>query len=207
MINLLPPATKTDLRYARHNNVLKKWLIYLLLAWIGAIFITGAGLFYLIKTTDAEQQNVAKAQIQLQSQNLAQTQKNVDAISNNVKLTSQILSKEIMFSKLLTQLGSALPANTTLQDLQIDKLQGGINITARAKDITSATQVQINFNDPKNNIFDKADIENISCEQSATSKNYPCTVQIRALFKKDNPFLYISQPSANSNSNTKATTP
>jgi hypothetical protein len=185
--------------------VLKKWIVYLIIAWIGALIITGAGMFYLIKTTDTEQQNVQTMQAQLQSQNLAETQKNVDSISNNVKLTLQILSKEILFSKLLTQLGSVLPANTTLQDLQIDKLQGGINITARAKDITSATQVQVNFSDPKNNIFEKADIENISCDQNANNKTYPCTVQIRALFKKDNPFLYIS--SGSKTTDTKAVTP
>lgn len=181
--------------YARRNNVLKKWLIILILALIGAFIISSAGLFYLIKSTKNQQNVVSQTKGQLQTQNIDATQKNLDSISTNVKLAISVLSKEILFSKLLNQLGTILPANTTLQDLQIDKLQGGINITARAKDINSATQVQLNLNDPKNKIFDKADIESISCGQEDANKAYPCTVQIRALFKKDNPFMYISPTS------------
>lgn len=191
IINLLPTDTRRDMSYARKNNILRHWFIYMTFACLGAILIIAGGWFYITQTTKSLEQKTIKARDSLQAQKIDETQKQVEDISNNVKLTTQVLSREILFSKLLNQLGSALPANSSLQQLQIDKLQGGITITAQAKDIDSATQVQLNLQDPKNQIFEKADIENISC--SADSKNiYPCVVQVRALFAKNNPFLFIS---------------
>lgn len=191
MINLLPPESRKDMLYARKNSQLAKWLVYLIFALIGCVLIAIGGVLYLSQTTKSLEKQTAIARQSLQDQKIDETQKEIEQISNNVKLTTQVLSREILFSKLLTQLGSVLPANTTLQELQIDKLQGGITITALAKDIDSATQVQLNLQDPANKIFEKADIENIVCESEATKK-YPCTAQIRALFSQQNPFLFIS---------------
>ena len=191
MINLLPPETRSNLLYARKNNQLRKRLSYLIFALIGALLIVFAGVFYLGQTTKSLEKETVKSRDSLQAQKIEDTQKTVEQISNNVKLTTQVLSREILFSKLLRQLGTVLPSNTSLQELQIDKLQGGITITALAKDINSATQVQLNLQDPQNKIFAKADIENILCD-TELAKTYPCTVQIRALFSQNNPFLFIS---------------
>jgi hypothetical protein len=191
MINLLPAETRKDMLFARKNSSLSKWLIYFIFVLIITLLIIFGGVFYLSQTTKSLEKKTAEARQLLQSQNIDGTQKEIESISNNVKLTTQVLSREILFSKLLNQLGSALPSNTALQQLQIDKVQGGITIIAQAKDINSATQVQVNLQDPKNKIFEKADIESISCDSDKT-KNYPCLVQVRALFSKDNPFLFIS---------------
>lgn len=191
MINLLPTTTKQDMIYARRNTTLRHWTFVLLISLLGVGLIVVSGMFYLMQATKTYEKRSESARLALQSQNIEETQKKVDEISNNVKLTNQVLSREILFSKLLKQLGSALPSNTSLQQLQIDSVKGGINLSAISKDIDSGTQVQVNLQDPKNQIFEKADIDSISCEQ-ASEKTYPCTVQIRALFAKNNPFLYIS---------------
>lgn len=191
IINLLPNETRTNMTYARKNSALRRWAIYLILGLIGASLILVGGIFYITQNTKSLNTKTEKARESLIVQKIDETQKEVEQISNNVKLTNQVLSREILFSKLLNQLGSALPANSTLQQLQIDKLQGGITITAQARDIDSATQVQLNLQDPNNKIFEKADIENITCTASSQT-SYPCTVQIRALFSKNNPFLFIT---------------
>lgn len=191
MINLLPTSTKEDMTYARKNSALLRWTFVLALALLGVGLIVASGTFYLMQTAKTYEKRSADAKLALQSQNIEDTQKKVDEISNNVKLTNQVLGREILFSKLIKQLGSALPQNTSLQQLQIDSVKGGINLSAASKDIDSGTQIQVNLQDPKNQIFEKADIDSISCEQ-ASEKAYPCTVQIRALFAKNNPFLYIT---------------
>ncbi len=191
MINLLPGETRKDMLFARKNTELRRWFIYLVSALVGVILIISAGLFYLTQTTKSFEEKTSAGKEALQAQNIDGTQKEIESISNNVKLTTQVLSREILFSKLLNQLGAVLPANAALSQLQIDKVQGAITIIAQARDINSATQVQLNLQDPKNKIFDKADIENISCD-SDLKRVYPCTIQLRALFTKDNPYLYIS---------------
>lgn len=196
MINLLPTDTRRDLLYARRNRTLLRWTFALLAGFLGIGLIIVAGLFYLDRTTSEHQDRLGIARVALQSQNIDDTQKKVDEISGNVKLTTQVLSREILFSKLLKQLGSALPANTSLKQLQIDKLQGGLSLSVLAKDINSATQVQLNLQDPRNKIFEKADIETITCDAATAGSQYPCIVQVRALFAKNNPFLYISPTSS-----------
>ncbi len=68
---------------------------------------------------------------------------------------------------------------------------------ARATDYQTATQVQVNLQDPKSLLFDKVDIVNVQCQGSAAAPGseaakYPCTVQMKALFTKTNPFLFIN---------------
>jgi cell division protein FtsB len=67
-------------------------------------------------------------------------------------------------------------------------------LKSMATDITAATQLQLNLQDPNNKIFDKADIEDITCIPPDPSIKYLCTVQLRAQFAKDNPYVYISPP-------------
>lgn len=195
MINLLPPQTKQSLQYARRNSILRRWLTSMILVTLGAVLIIGGGMLYLIQTTKNYEKRAAAAQQSLKDQKIDETQSQIETMSANIKLTTQVLSREILFSKLLKQLATVTPANTNLQQLQIDKLQGALTITYMAKDINSGTQAQINLQDPNNKIFEKADIENINCD-TFTPKVYPCTVQIRALFAKNNPFLYISPTGA-----------
>lgn len=191
MINLLPPDVRENTMYARRNVVLVRWVTACSLALIGMGLIVGAGFIYLDQTSKTHAKRAEDARASLQSQKVDETQKQIEEISNNTKLATQVLSKEILFSKLLRQLGASLPANTTLQQLQIDKIQGGLALKAAAKDIDSATQLQVNLQDPNNKIFDKADIESINC-LATPDTIYPCSVQIKALFAKNNPYLYIT---------------
>jgi Tfp pilus assembly protein PilN len=191
VINLLPPDTKENLRYARRNRVLRKWIIVSVICLFGgAVLLAGGGL-YLQQSIDNASKQVADTQRQLDAQHLDTVQKQVTDMSNNLKLTVQVLSKEILFSKLLTQLGAVTPSNVSLTNLAIVQTQGSIDITAQAASYNAATQLQANLADPKNQIFSQADIENISCT-SGEEGPYPCEVTIRALFSNDNPFLFIN---------------
>ncbi len=197
MINLLPPDMKSSMSYGRRNAALFRWLNALVIALIGALIIIIAGYVYLNQAVASQTKRLEETKLALQSQKIDETQKQIESISNNTKLATQVLSREILFSKLLKQLGSALPENTALEQLQIDKLQGGITLSIGAKDINAATQAQVNLQDPTNKIFEKADIDSINCSAptgaaSVTASTYPCKIQLRALFTKDNPFLYIA---------------
>lgn len=192
MINLLPTDIKKDYRYARYNSRLLKWVIGGSIALLGVMLIIGSGWVYLHQSTKNISKQVSTSEQNLQAQNITGTKKQLDEISSNTKLVVQVLSREVLFSKLLRQLGASVPANTVLESFQVDKLQGGLTITASAKDITSATQLQVNLQDPKNKIFEKAEIENINCGGNA-NKKLSCSVQIRALFNKNSPYFYITQ--------------
>ncbi len=201
MINLLPPAVKENILYARRNTRLRHW-IFGLLASVLVIAATAAlGHLYLQQSIHSYTDQVHQGEEQLKAQKLEETQAQVQDLTNSLKLVVQVLSREILFSKLLTQVGAALPGGSVLTNLSISKVSGGIDLQAAATDYQTATQVQVNLQDPNNKIFEKADIINIQCAAQANGDaikaQYPCTVQLRALFAKNNPYSFISSGSTN----------
>src|ERR1035438_10903649 len=103
MINLLPPELKQSYRYAYRNVSLVRWVIAFGLGFIGLAFISIAGLVYMQQTTQTYATQVSQEQTLLYQQNLSATQKQVQDISGSLKLAVQVLSKEVLFSKLLEQ--------------------------------------------------------------------------------------------------------
>lgn len=201
MINLLPPEVKAQYRFASYNTKLRSWLIAVCLVLAGMGTISGAGLLYLRQISNSYDQQIADSTTSLKRQKIDQTRRQVNNISTSLKLSVQVLSKEVLFSQLLKQLATLTPANTSLSSLNISQDQTALDIVANTTDYSAATQLQVNLSDPNNKIFSKADIINISCggndttTSSAPSK-YPCSVTIRALLAKDNPFLFINSQKA-----------
>ncbi|MBI3624262.1 hypothetical protein HY218_01370 [Candidatus Saccharibacteria bacterium] len=196
MINLLPSETRQNFLYARRNTRLLRWAITIIvgLAGIGLVVITGE--FYIQRSINTYSKRVADGQQQLKVQKLDQTQKRVQDITGSLNLVVQVLGREVLFSKLIQQIGAAMPAGSSLASLSINKLQGGIDLNAVAKDYQTATQVQVNMQDPTNKIFEKADIINITCSSASNDPSYPCQVSLRALFSSNNPFLFIHKSSS-----------
>jgi Tfp pilus assembly protein PilN len=195
MINLLPPELKTGYRYARRNVGLRKWVAMFLIALVGLGALATYGMLALKQSTVHYNTEIAATEAVFQSEKSAATQKQVKDISNNFKLVVKVLSQEVLFSQLIQQIAAAIPDNANLTGLNINQTQGGIDISANATDYKTATQVQVNLSDPKNKIFTKADIVSISCTNGGQS-SYPCTVNLRALFAPNNPFLFINNKGA-----------
>lgn len=208
MINLLPPEVREDIIYARKNTQLLRWISSFVVVIIAIFIVVFIGLLYIDQASKSYAQQVDQSREQLKIQKLEDTQKKVESVSSSIKLAVQVLSKQVLFSALLKQIGSAIPEGAVLTGLSINKLQGGIDLTAAATDYNTATQVQVNLQDPENKIFEKADIINIQCSGSAaqaTNPNtgqstgtqldntYPCKISIRALFSTNNPFSFINQ--------------
>lgn len=198
MINLLPPDVKQQIAYARRNTSLRNWLLALLGAVVCICAVVGAGQLYLRHSIDNYTSQLATGQQQLKDQHLEETQQEIEAVSSNLKLVTQVLSRAVLFSKLLSQVGSAIPSGSVLTNLSIsNKVQGGIDLSFSSTDYQTGTQIQLNLADPNNKIFEKADLINIQCTKPATPTKYPCTIQIRALFAKNNTFTLINPSGAN----------
>lgn len=192
MINLLPPDIKEQYIYGRRNLTLRRWAIALGLGVGGVIVITFGGLFLMQKSILTYRKQVATSQQSLKDQQLDATRKHAAEISADIKLSVDVLSHEVLFSQLLSQIATVIPPNTSLTDLNISQTQGGIELKAVSADYTSATQLQVNLQDENNKIFSKADIQSITCGNS-NDPRYPCQVTIRALFSQNNPYLFINK--------------
>lgn len=196
MINLLPPEVKSGYRYARRNIALRRWVAAFLIVVVGLSALGTYGLLALHESTIRYNGQVAAVQAQLQKDKLNQTKSQVENMSNSLKLAVQVLSNEVLFSKLIQQIGAVMPSGTVLTGLTIDQVTGGLELTADSTNYTAATQIQINLADPTNKIFSKVDIESIkqnSAASSSANSIYQYKVQLRALFNSNNAFLFINQ--------------
>ena len=193
MINLLPSEYGSSLRYSHLNAILRRWLAAATVACGGLVLILAVGWVYITQQNKNLAKNIDSVNQQLRAQDLAGTQKKAQAITNNIKIINQVLSREIRFSGLITQIGSVMPPGAVLSGLTLAKVDGGLDLSASARDYTSATQIAVNLSDPKNKIFDKVDIVNVNC--SATSGSaYPCSASFRALFSKSTQSQFLNVP-------------
>lgn len=189
MINLLPDDIKQAYRFGRINRHLVHWISVFAIGIAGAALITGFGYLYLDQTTKDYRDQIDTSNQQLTAQHLVQVQGQVKDISNNLKLVVQVLSKQVLFSELLQQLATLMPSDTNLTGLSISQSQGAIDITAATKSYGSASQIQVNLTDQKNQLFSKADIISINCSGLSS---YPCSIELRALFSADNQYMLIN---------------
>lgn len=192
MINLLPPELKEAYRYAHRNVRLVRWTVACGLSLVGLVAISTFGLIYVQQTSRSYDQQIQTAQALLKEQKLDATELKVKDISGSLKLAVQVLSRELLFSKLLKQLATITPRQVILTDLNIAQAQQAVDITALTTNYTAATQLQANLIDPANKLFAKADIVSISCGSSGSTPQYPCIAVIRALFVENNPYLFIN---------------
>lgn len=196
MINLLPPELKEQYVFARRNTALRHWLIALSFGLAGVTIVTFAGLFFMQQSILSYRSDIAQLEQRLGDQKLEETRAHAKEITGSIKLAVDVLSREILFSQLLTQIAKVIPQSANLTDLTISQTKGAIELKAEATDYTSATQLQVNLQDPANKIFSKADIQGISCNPTAANPRYPCAVTIKALFSENNPFLFINKGGA-----------
>ena len=198
MINLLPPEVKSSYGYARRNVVLIKWVIAFVIALGGLGGLATYTVLSLHQSTNGVTQRVANTEDYFKRAKYTDTQKQVQDISNNFKLVVQVLGQEVLFSQLLKQIAATIPNNANLTGLNISQTTGALDISANAFDYNTATQVQVNLADPRNKIFSKADIVSINCGATSSNLRYPCTVNIRALFAPNNPYLFINSKAVKS---------
>ncbi len=193
MINLLPPGHAAAIRYGRQNTVLRSWLIGMAAAIAGLIIILVGGWVYMNQQTVVLQKNINVTDQQLQAQNLAKVQKDAKEITGDIKVINQVLATEVRFSDLIQAIGKAMPPGTILSALSLSKVSGAIDLSANATDYSSAAHIAVNLSDPKNDLFSRVDIVNVSCT-STLSQTYKCGVVLKALFSKTAQTRFLSVP-------------
>lgn len=180
MINLLPPIYVDKIRYSRKNAALLKSLIWLGLANIGLVTILLAGAFYIDRQSSHIQTQIEASEKQLKAQNLDQVEKESQQITNNIRIINQVLSKEVLFSEVIQEVGKIIPSGSVLSSISLTQVSGSIDLVINSRDNNSAVQAAANLSDPKNNLFEKVDVVNVSC--TGSNPGYPCSSTFKALF-------------------------
>lgn len=198
MINLLPPKEKEAIVFARLNVRLRHWIIGALVGLVGVALVVSAGNMLVGQTISDYDSTIATTKKRLENNKQQETLQEVKGIQESFKLVIDVLSREVLFSKILPRVGQVMPSGTVLEGLSLntDSTETAFDITASAVDFTSGSQIQINLTDPANKLFSKADLVNVACKESEAESEkpaeYPCKVTMRVQPTESSQFLLIS---------------
>ncbi len=195
MIDLLPNSIKQDRNYGRRNNVLLRWNISCLLAILGILTIGATGYFFINNATKSAAASKAQTEESIADAKLSEVEAEYKTFSSNLKTVVQILSDQVLFSELLQQIGGVTPTGATLNSISLSDTDNALDLDFTTTAASIAPTIQVNLEDPTNELFDKADIIQVTCQTGTDGKD-SCNVQLRALFKEDAKFLFLNSVSA-----------
>jgi hypothetical protein len=207
MINLLPPLEKENIIYGRKNRLMIRWVVSIIIVITGICVMTVFGQFFINKNVKSLEGVANITQDRIAKQNLASTQKGILNLSNNFTSVTQLLNKQVLFSKIFTKIGSIMPEGAILSSITLSTSNKSLDVNVIAKDREAATQAFVNLNDPKNGLFDKADLVTVGCQTKTDPKTstsvqaqnakYPCNALIKVTIKTDSSFYFLSSLTGN----------
>ena len=182
MINLLPPAYKKELRAARVNVVLRRYIIFqaiaivLLAAMIAATFFV----ITMIKTN-------AEAEItsnQARASEYAGVETQAKQFQGNLSTAKTILDNEVRYTAVILAIAKNIPSGVVMGDLSLDAKTFGqpTSLTAKAKTYDGALQLKKSFEE--SGMFTNVRLETVSASEDEKSA-YPVNIQINVTIQKE----------------------
>lgn len=181
MINLLPPADKRQIQAGRSNALLLRYNILIIAAVAFLMAAIGVVYVYLGNTKLSAEQVIKDNQAKVAD--FADTEKKANEFKSNLTVAKQILSKEVVYTKVILEISALLPKGVVLDSLNLDAKTFGTPVTlnAHAKTVDDAIALKTAFqNSP---LFSNVNFQSISTEESGEA--YPIRVNLNVTINKD----------------------
>lgn len=117
MINLLPPAIKSELRFARYNARLQHYLWLVVAVSLVLAVIFGGTIFYLNLAEHQAQNDLASSKLGIAS--FSTFEKTAKSTSDRLAAIKAIQASQTHFSLLLQDIAKVLPQNTSLDGITL----------------------------------------------------------------------------------------
>ena len=187
MINLLPDDTKRDIRAARMNVIL---LRYMFLTF-GALFslIAFCGLFYFILQTAQSKAVTTNVDNTVKAASYNNVRTAADEYRNNLSIASKILNNGINYTSVIFEITKLLPSGVTLDAINLTAADFGkqTSFAAHAKTYDKAAELKKNFQSSKmftNVFFQSLTDGGTGGTGTSVNNNYPITVTLSATLNK-----------------------
>jgi Tfp pilus assembly protein PilN len=179
MINLLAPSYKQEMRAARLNILL---LRYVFILAVGIVFLACiSGLFYmsLVSSADSAQSRIDKNSSKVAG--LENVQYKANQFKSYLSTDKLVFSKSISYSDFLIDFAQAMPSGTVIDSLTLSSatLNKPITITAKARSYNDAINLKNAFN--KSSIFSNVSFQSISENKDSV---YPIDIALTVTIKK-----------------------
>lgn len=118
MINLMPDDAKKEIRSARLNVILSRYIFIIIVAFIFLVLLLAGSYVILTQTKNSAEQlisiNSSKADI------YSTTKAQVDSLSAGLSETKTILNQEVLYSNVLINIGQQMPPGTVLSSVALN---------------------------------------------------------------------------------------
>lgn len=173
MINLLPDDKKANLKAARTNTLLVRYIFLILAACIGMfLVITGARIT--LSMTEQSAQEVIKTN-SVDSGIYKETRDAVSGAAAALSTTKSVLDSEVRYSQVLKEITARLPSGSILQSATFDESLSG-TIVVFAKSTTVGGQVAPNLSGASVFSF----VQATGTEPTGGTSDYPVKITLRA---------------------------
>ncbi len=159
MINLLPPKRLLNMRIARSNTELRRYVELTVISMAVLAFAVAAAYYFLNNQNKDTKQVVAINQAQVNQ--LKPVQQQAEQLSATVSTISGLLSTNVKFSDMLIQIGGLMPSGSVLTGTQfsLEDLDAPLIVSAQVETEEKAAILRNNLaNSP---LFSGADIKSI----------------------------------------------
>lgn len=181
MINLLPTDKKYEIRAARTNILLVRYISILALATafiLGSMYVTYTVLGL---TKDSSEKIIASNDVKASVYSSTQTQ--VSALSASLSQTKILLDEEIRYSKVFVNIAQIMPPNTIFGKLELKSSSfNGTPTTVKVYAKTSADTIKLRQNFESSPLFSNVTFQTI--ESDSVVDGYPVSVDMSFILNK-----------------------
>lgn len=175
MINLMPDDIKKEIRSARLNVILGRYIIVILFAFGFLVLLLAGSYIVLTQSKESAQRltstNGTKADV------YSTTKAQVDALSSSLSETKTILNQEVLYSNVLMNIGQQMPAGTVLNSITLNTASfAGTPVTLKAYAKTTDDAVALREKFQSTPIFTNVNFDSVS--DSTGIDGYPVGVSI-----------------------------
>lgn len=167
MINLLPPKRLQDMRYAWSNTVLRRYIFLIVISSLVIAGIIGGAYVLFLR-----QKESARLAVEADSQRIKKyepVQKNAEQLSGTINAISTLMSKDVRFSQMLTQIANLMPPGSSLTGLQIDIEDTKAPLAISADVDTESKAAVLRNNLAQSELFEGAEIKSIKSIKAEAS--------------------------------------
>lgn len=175
MINLMPEEAKKEIRSARLNVILGRYIIVILFAFGFLVLLLAGSYIVLTQTKESALRltdtNSTKADV------YSNTKAQVDALSSSLSETKTILNQEILYSNVLMNIGQQMPAGTVLSSIALNAASfTGTPVTLKAYAKTNDDAVALRQKFQSTPIFSNVNFDSVS--DSDGIDGYPVSISM-----------------------------
>ncbi len=182
MINLLPYETKSEIRAARSNVTLMKY-IFVVLAGVAFLAAVAGGVYTILMSTKSSAETIIQGN-QSKTNSISASQSQAASLKASLANAKSILDQEIRYSDILTKIGSLMPSGAVIESLNLtpDSFGKPTTLTIHAKSTDDALAVKDKFQTSP--LFSNMSFVSIANDNSGQTTGYPITAVLNVTINK-----------------------